>query len=200
VLNIIPLSKQNGLRTVEENNASPYLSSLPLFLCLYGCKTKNKGRKTGTNAAVTISPVYVFGFRFMFFCFIAGAQWTPTGGSVSVVVSNGNLLVSCGKDGRSVCWNPNSGEVLSELPVSTNWVFDVLWSPRVPAILAAASLAITCAARFAFSGSGPGFLTTIRFGLSTEEKFLFSSFHSPRRGLYNVTKGLRSLRPRHRLL
>ena len=30
-----------------------------------------------------------------------------------------NLLMSCGKDCRSICWNPNSGELLCEVPALT---------------------------------------------------------------------------------
>lgn len=57
-----------------------------------------------------------------------------------------DLLMSCGKDNRVVCWNPNSnsapgggGEVLSELYNQDQWSFDVAWCPRNPAIVATAS-------------------------------------------------------------
>jgi protein transport protein SEC31 len=63
--------------------------------------------------------------------------------SVSWCPDDSNLLVSCGKDGRTIIWNPNSGEkgeILGELPThSTNWMYDVQWSRR-PSILSAASL------------------------------------------------------------
>ncbi|XP_041086437.1 protein transport protein Sec31A-like isoform X10 [Polyodon spathula] len=49
------------------------------------------------------------------------------------------LLLSCGKDNRILCWNPNSGEVLYELPTSTQWCFDIQWCPRNPAVLSAAA-------------------------------------------------------------
>ncbi|XP_074546252.1 protein transport protein Sec31A isoform X2 [Halichoeres trimaculatus] len=48
------------------------------------------------------------------------------------------LLLSCGKDNRILCWNPNTGEILYELPTSSQWCFDVLWCPRNPAVLSAA--------------------------------------------------------------
>ncbi|XP_038142910.1 protein transport protein Sec31A isoform X7 [Cyprinodon tularosa] len=48
------------------------------------------------------------------------------------------LLLSCGKDSRILCWNPNTGEVLYELPTSSQWCFDILWCPRNPALLSAA--------------------------------------------------------------
>ncbi|XP_033016659.1 protein transport protein Sec31A isoform X10 [Lacerta agilis] len=49
------------------------------------------------------------------------------------------LLLSCGKDAKILCSNPNTGEVLYELPTSTQWCFDVQWCPRNPALLSAAS-------------------------------------------------------------
>ncbi|XP_067412958.1 protein transport protein Sec31A isoform X9 [Emydura macquarii macquarii] len=49
------------------------------------------------------------------------------------------LLLSCGKDAKILCSNPNTGEVLYELPTNTQWCFDVQWCPRNPAVLSAAS-------------------------------------------------------------
>lgn len=54
-----------------------------------------------------------------------------------------DLLLSCGKDNRILCWNPNSnvenGEVVCELPTSNQWSFDVAWCPRNPAVIASSS-------------------------------------------------------------
>ncbi|XP_071808414.1 protein transport protein Sec31A-like isoform X2 [Asterias amurensis] len=54
-----------------------------------------------------------------------------------------DLLLSCGKDNRILCWNPNSsvpgGEVVYELPTSSQWSFDVQWCPRNPAVIASSS-------------------------------------------------------------
>jgi len=63
---------------------------------------------------------------------ILSASWCP---------QDENLLISSGKDNRTLCWDPGTGEVLCELPPSANWTFDVAWSPRLPAILATASFA-----------------------------------------------------------
>ncbi|XP_073897985.1 protein transport protein Sec31A isoform X6 [Castor canadensis] len=49
------------------------------------------------------------------------------------------LLLSCGKDAKIFCANPNTGEVLYELPTNTQWCFDIQWCPRNPAVLSAAS-------------------------------------------------------------
>ena len=54
-----------------------------------------------------------------------------------------DLLLSCGKDNRILCWNPNEAaagqEVVCELASSTQWSFDVSWCPRNPAVIASAS-------------------------------------------------------------
>ncbi|XP_060064136.1 protein transport protein Sec31A-like [Ylistrum balloti] len=54
-----------------------------------------------------------------------------------------DLLLSCGKDNRILCWNPNSskqdGEVVYEVPTSTQWSFDVQWCPRNPGIISSSS-------------------------------------------------------------
>ena len=54
-----------------------------------------------------------------------------------------DLLLSCGKDNKILCWNPNSnqegGEVVCELVHSNQWSFDVAWCPRNPAVIAASN-------------------------------------------------------------
>ncbi|WAQ83462.1 hypothetical protein PtA15_3A833 [Puccinia triticina] len=50
-----------------------------------------------------------------------------------------DLLVSCGKDCRTICWNPTSGEIVAELPPSSNWSFQSDWCPRNPDLIATAS-------------------------------------------------------------
>lgn len=50
-----------------------------------------------------------------------------------------NMLLSCGKDNRTLCWDPQSHEIVAELPPRTNWAFDVQWNPRNPNLLATAS-------------------------------------------------------------
>ena len=61
---------------------------------------------------------------------ILTASWCP---------QDENLLISSGKDNRTLCWDPATGEVLCELPPSANWTFDVQWSPCLPALLTSAS-------------------------------------------------------------
>ncbi|KAM6902821.1 protein transport protein Sec31A [Xenentodon cancila] len=53
-------------------------------------------------------------------------------------VADPELLLSCGKDSKILCWNPNTAEVLYELPTSSQWCFDIQWCPRNPAVLSAA--------------------------------------------------------------
>ncbi|KAF3914246.1 hypothetical protein AA313_de0205382 [Arthrobotrys entomopaga] len=50
-----------------------------------------------------------------------------------------DILLSSGKDNRTICWNPNSGEVLGEFPIGTNWMFQTRFNPKNPNIMASAS-------------------------------------------------------------
>jgi protein transport protein SEC31 len=49
------------------------------------------------------------------------------------------LLLTCGKDNRTLCWDTAAGEVLAELPASSNWNFDVQWSSTTPGVLSTSS-------------------------------------------------------------
>ncbi|XP_074472832.1 protein transport protein Sec31A isoform X2 [Sebastes fasciatus] len=59
--------------------------------------------------------------------------------SINWSLADPELLLSCGKDNRILCWNPNTAEVLYELPTARQWCFDIQWCPRNPAVLSAAS-------------------------------------------------------------
>ncbi|KAF9439350.1 protein transport protein S31 [Entomortierella beljakovae] len=59
--------------------------------------------------------------------------------SLSWCQQDSDLLLSAGKDCRSLCWNPRTGEVIGELPPSSSWTFDIAWCPRNPDLLASAS-------------------------------------------------------------
>ncbi|KAG7202003.1 hypothetical protein KM043_004690 [Ampulex compressa] len=54
-----------------------------------------------------------------------------------------DLLLSCAKDNRILCWNPNSdapnGEVICELAQTNQWNFDVSWCPRNPGLVVGTS-------------------------------------------------------------
>ncbi|KAG8718804.1 protein transport protein S31, partial [Ceratobasidium sp. 395] len=50
-----------------------------------------------------------------------------------------DLLLSCGKDNRTMCWNPTSGEIVGQLPPSANWSFQTSWNPRNPGLFATAN-------------------------------------------------------------
>jgi protein transport protein SEC31 len=53
------------------------------------------------------------------------------------------LMMSCAKDNKILCWNANSednhGEILSEIASTSQWYSDISWSPKNPAIVAASS-------------------------------------------------------------
>ena len=59
--------------------------------------------------------------------------------SVSWCQQDADLLLSCGKDNRTLCWNPQSGEIIGELPATNDWSFQTTWCPRNPDLLATAS-------------------------------------------------------------
>ncbi|KAF1811239.1 hypothetical protein P152DRAFT_66472 [Eremomyces bilateralis CBS 781.70] len=59
--------------------------------------------------------------------------------SVSWCLQDPDLLLSCGKDHRTICWNPHTGDVLGEFPVVTNWTFETKFHPHNPNILATAA-------------------------------------------------------------
>ncbi|OMJ20706.1 Protein transport protein SEC31, partial [Smittium culicis] len=59
--------------------------------------------------------------------------------SLSWCLKDPSLLLSSGKDNRTICWNVDSGEIISELPTSNNWVFDVQWNQKNPNFLSTAS-------------------------------------------------------------
>ena len=50
-----------------------------------------------------------------------------------------SLLLTCGKDNRTLCWDAASGAVLAELPASSNWNFDCQWAPGCPGVLSTSS-------------------------------------------------------------
>ncbi|KAM6390740.1 LOW QUALITY PROTEIN: protein transport protein Sec31B [Pluvialis apricaria] len=59
--------------------------------------------------------------------------------SVSWCQSDPELLLSSAKDNRILCWNPSVGEVVYELPIRSQWCFDVQWCPRNPSVFSAAT-------------------------------------------------------------
>ncbi len=59
--------------------------------------------------------------------------------SMSWCPKDAELLLSSGKDNVVLCWNPQTGEKISEVSRSSNWIFDTQWCPRNPDIFSAAS-------------------------------------------------------------
>ncbi|KAF1595246.1 Protein transport protein Sec31B, partial [Eudyptes moseleyi] len=59
--------------------------------------------------------------------------------SVSWCQADPELLLSSAKDNRILCWNPSMGEVVYELPIRSQWCFDVQWCPRNPSVFSAAT-------------------------------------------------------------
>lgn len=59
--------------------------------------------------------------------------------SISWCQQDCDLLLSCGKDNRTLLWNPQTGERLGEFPEVTNWTFQTRFHPHNPALSATAS-------------------------------------------------------------
>ncbi|EAW14146.1 putative protein transport protein (SEC31) [Aspergillus clavatus NRRL 1] len=59
--------------------------------------------------------------------------------SLSWCPQDPDLLLSSGKDNRTICWNPQSGQAYGEFPVVTNWTFQTRWNPHNPNFFATAS-------------------------------------------------------------
>ncbi|KAI9775804.1 MAG: protein transport protein S31 [Geoglossum umbratile] len=59
--------------------------------------------------------------------------------SLSWCRQDSDLLLSCGKDNRTLCWNPQTGQEYGEFSVVTNWTFQTRWNPHNPSLLATAS-------------------------------------------------------------
>ncbi|PNH07174.1 Protein transport protein Sec31A [Tetrabaena socialis] len=60
---------------------------------------------------------------------VLGMAWSP---------HDSSLLLSSGKDNRTICWDVHSGDTVCEL-TGAHWNFDVQWSPTVPGIFATSS-------------------------------------------------------------
>lgn len=64
------------------------------------------------------------------------------GGILSVAWSphDSDMVLTSGKDSRTVCFAPSSGEILCEIPSGSNWVNDIQWSPKLPGIFLTSSM------------------------------------------------------------
>ncbi|KAJ2823732.1 protein transport protein S31, partial [Coemansia erecta] len=59
--------------------------------------------------------------------------------SLSWCRRDAGLLLSSGKDNRTICWDAGAGEIVGELPPAANWVYDVQWNHQNPNLLSGAS-------------------------------------------------------------
>ncbi|KAG5510160.1 hypothetical protein JKF63_07056 [Porcisia hertigi] len=65
-----------------------------------------------------------------------------TGGITGLAWSEqeSSMVASCGSDGRTMWWDPNTGEKLGELQPVGQYLVDVQWCPVLPAVIATSSL------------------------------------------------------------
>lgn len=49
------------------------------------------------------------------------------------------LLLSCGKDNKTICWDPKTGQHLGDFAAGSNWAFQTKWNPHNPSLIASAS-------------------------------------------------------------
>eukprot|EP00732_Lithocolla_globosa_P000751 Lithocolla_globosa_v1_NODE_281_length_4678_cov_13.661043.p1 type:complete len:1073 gc:universal NODE_281_length_4678_cov_13.661043:1186-4404(+) len=61
---------------------------------------------------------------------VLGLSWCP---------QDPGLLLSCGKDSRTILWDPSSGYAMGEITPASNWVFDVQWNPKIPGLISTCS-------------------------------------------------------------
>lgn len=59
--------------------------------------------------------------------------------SLSWCPQDSDLLLSCGKDNRTILWNTQTGTPFGDYPVVTNWTFQTRWNPTNPNLFATAS-------------------------------------------------------------
>ncbi|SPO05762.1 related to Protein transport protein SEC31 [Cephalotrichum gorgonifer] len=59
--------------------------------------------------------------------------------SLSWCQHDSDLLLSCGKDNKTIVWNPQTGERYGEFPEVTNWTFLTQFNPHNPNLTATAS-------------------------------------------------------------
>ncbi|KAL1900879.1 protein transport protein S31 [Sporothrix stenoceras] len=59
--------------------------------------------------------------------------------SVSWCTQDPSIMVSCGKDNRTLVWNPNTGDMFGELQEGTNWAFQTRFNPENPNLTATAA-------------------------------------------------------------
>lgn len=59
--------------------------------------------------------------------------------SLSWCQQDSDILLSSGKDNKTLCWNPQTGELLGKFLEATNWTFETRFSPHYPNLAATAS-------------------------------------------------------------
>lgn len=58
---------------------------------------------------------------------------------LSWCIQDPELMLSCGKDNNTICWNARTGEKYGDFAAGSNWAFETRWNPHNPSLIASAS-------------------------------------------------------------
>ncbi|KAL5630434.1 hypothetical protein BROUX41_000306 [Berkeleyomyces rouxiae] len=112
--------------------------------------------------------------------------------SLSWCPQDPDLLLSCGKDGRTLLWNPQSGELYGEFQEGTNWNFSTKFNPHNPSLTATASFDGKIAIQTLQNTNPPTPETSNQSGLDGED-FFASAQTKPQETFFTLPKAPRWL-------
>ncbi|KAH8811803.1 hypothetical protein F5884DRAFT_783494 [Xylogone sp. PMI_703] len=107
--------------------------------------------------------------------------------SLSWCQEDSDLLLSCGKDNRTLVWNPQTGELLGEFPEVTNWTFQTKFNPHNSSLSATASFDGKIAIQTLQNTNPTANSTTIQ-GPTDEEDFFAKAQTQPQGSSFSLKK------------
>ncbi|KAI9883809.1 MAG: hypothetical protein M1823_004419 [Watsoniomyces obsoletus] len=108
--------------------------------------------------------------------------------SLSWCQQDTDLLLSCGKDNRTICWNPQTGDMYGEFPIVTNWTFETRWNPHYPSILGTASFDGKITVQTIQNTKATGQTTASRAQALDGEAFFNSAQTEPQTAAFSLPK------------
>ncbi|KAJ9614149.1 protein transport protein S31 [Cladophialophora chaetospira] len=107
--------------------------------------------------------------------------------SVSWCPQDNDLLLSCGKDNRTILWNPQTGESYGDYPVVTNWTFQTRWNPHNPNLFATASFDGKLQVQ-TLQNTNPSSTQTDQSQAANEEDFFSKAQSQPQSSSFSLPK------------